>query len=408
MKTTALVMTVVLLAGAGAWYWLAGDGTTDEGREPLYWVAPMDPDYRRDQPGQSPMGMDLVPVYEEGQAAGVVAVSPAVVNSLGVRTTSVELGRLDNTLRTVGYVGFNQDRLVHMHPRVEGWVENLAVSTEGEAVTAGELVYTLYSPQLVSAQEEYLVALQRDNQQLLRSVESRLRALKVPESLLQQIRDERQVFQTVDYHAPSDGIIATLGVREGHFVEPGAVLMSIAPLDEVWVEAELFERHAGNVAVGDTAVMTTRSLPGREWQGEVDYLYPVLDPAFRTLRARLRFDNADQALKPNMFADLRIETSPGPEQLLVPNDALISTGDQDRVVLSLGEGRYKSVEVTVGERGRDRTEVLAGLEEGDEIVTAALFLLDSESSIDSDFERMERGGGSEADDSEVDHSGMEH
>lgn len=393
-KAIPYIITLVIgaVAGGGLVFLTApqGEAPMASGEaQPLYWVAPMDPNYRRGGPGKSPMGMDLVPVYEDGGSAGEVSISPVVENNLGVRTAPVEMGPLHTAIRTVGYVRFDEDRLIHMHPRVEGWIETLDVIAEGEFVQAGQPVYSIYSPTLVNAQEELVLALDRNNERLVQSAEERLLALQVPESQIDRLKATREVMQTVTVYAPQSGVLTELGIREGHFVQPGSALMSIGVLDEVWVIAEVFERQASLVSPGDPVSMSLDYLPGRQWQGEVDFIYPTLDADTRTVKVRLRFRNQDQVLKPNMFAQVTIHSDQEDSALLAPNEAVIRSGAQDRVVLALGEGRYKSVAVSIGRRGDTHTEILGGLEAGDTIVTSAQFLLDSESSISSDFRRMD-------------------
>tara|TARA_R110002110_G_scaffold415561_2_gene650930 strand:- start:149808 stop:151238 length:1431 start_codon:yes stop_codon:yes gene_type:complete len=363
-------------------------------REPLYWVAPMDPDYRRDKPGKSPMGMDLVPVYDESGGSGdagpgTVRIAPEVVNNLGVRTAAVERRTLPSTIRTVGYVKYDEDRLIHIHPRVEGWIETLYVKAAGDPVDAGQPLYELYSPQLVNAQEELLLALKRDNARLVKAAEDRLLALQLSPEFIAQLRRERRVRQTVVFNSPQSGVVDNLNIREGFFVKPGTTLMSVGALDEVWVEAEVFERQAGQVSVGLPVTMSLDYLPAREWQGSVDYVYPSLDEKNRTLRVRLRFDNASGLLRPNMFAQVRIHAAGIENATVVPTEAVIRTGDQDRVVLALDEGRFKSVAVDLGQVGEEFVEVVRGVDPGERIVVSAQFLLDSESSKNSDFLRME-------------------
>lgn len=369
----------------------AEDSPVSNVNEPLYWVAPMDANYRRDEPGLSPMGMELVPVYA-GNSAGLVKISPQVENNLGVRTVAAEIKTLDIPINTVGYVGFDEDRLIHIHPRVEGWLEQLLVKSEGEAVKVGQPLYALYSPKLVAAQEELILALQRGNQRLIRSAEERLETLDVPQAQINTLKKTRKPRKTVVVNAPQDGVIANLGVREGMFVKPGNALMSVGALDEVWVTAEVFERQAGVLAVGDFVIMSLDYLPGRKWQGEVDYIYPILDNKTRTVRVRLRFSNEDALLKPNMFAQVEIHSGEATPTLQVPREAVIRTGNQDRVVIALGDGKYKSVEVELGRIGVREAEILSGIEAGDVVVSSAHFLLDSESSIDSDFQRMSNDG----------------
>ena len=374
--------------------------------EPLYWVAPMDAKYRRDEPGLSPMGMDLVPVYASGAQAGLsdaglITISPQVENNLGVRTAVAEIKVLEKPINTVGYVGFDEDRLIHIHPRVEGWLEKLYVKSEGEFVKAGQPLYALYSPTLVAAQEEFVLTLQRNNQRFIRSAEQRLKTLQVPQAQINALRKSRKPQRTITVYAPQGGVIANLGVREGMFVKPGNVLMSVGALDEVWVIAEVFERQVGLLAVGDLVTMRLDYLPGREWQGQVDYVYPILDKQTRTVQVRLRFVNVDALLKPNMFAQVVIHSAILKPSLQVPRESIIRTGRQNRVVLALGDGRYKSVAVVLGRIGAHSAEILEGLEAGDRVVSSAHFLLDSESSIDSDFKRMASRVASEVEVSEA-------
>lgn len=365
----------------------------EEKKEPLYWVAPMDPNYRRDAPGKSPMGMDLIPVYEEesmgaDESPGTVAISPDVVNNLGVRTAVAELQPIHTEIKTVGYVQYDEDKLVHIHPRLEGWIEKLYVKAAGDPVKRGQPLYTLYSPELVNAQEELVLALSRDNTRLIKAAEDRLKALQIASSTISQIKQSRQVQQALTFYAPQSGVVDNLNVREGFYVKPGVNLMSIGDLSTVWVEAEIFERQAEQVQTGHPVIMTLDYIPGREWLGKVDYIYPTLNDETRTVRVRLRFDNDDFALKPNMFAQVTIATGNNQQRLMIPSEALIRTGEQDRVVLALGEGKFKSIAVTAGYIGENSVEIISGLEPGEEVVSSAQFLLDSESSKTSDFKRM--------------------
>ncbi|MDO6464950.1 efflux RND transporter periplasmic adaptor subunit [Pseudoalteromonas carrageenovora] len=360
-------------------------------KEPLYWVAPMDSNYKRDEPGLSPMGMDLVPVYKDdaNSSPGTVTISPEVVNNLGVRTSKVQLKTLQSDINTVGYVQYNQDQLIHIHPRVEGWLETLFVKAQGAQVKAGEPLYTLYSPQLVNAQEEFLLAVNRNNTVLIRAAKARLESLNVSDGFIQRLQNNKKVMQNITFYARESGVVDELNVREGFFVKPGTSMMSIAQLDEVWVEAEVFERQVEQVSVGLPVTMTLDYLKGEKWQGKVDYIYPALDAKNRTLRVRLRFNNKDHRLKPNMFAQVSIHSSASEAHLTVPKEAVIRTQHQNRVVIAKGEGRYKSVQVDVGHINSSEAVILSGVLEGDTVVISAQFLIDSESSKSSDFKRMD-------------------
>lgn len=371
----------------------ANSNTTSDEKKPLYWVAPMDPNYRRDKPGKSPMGMDLIPVYKEDQSdqdagPGIIKIAPNVVNNLGVRTAKVTRQPLTASITTVGYIQYDQDRLIHIHPRVEGWIETLYVKAQGNTVQKGDPLYAIYSPALVNAQEEFLLALQRNNQQLINAAIDRLKALQLPTTTIEKLRKTRQVQQTVTFFAPQSGVVDNLNIREGFFVKPGMTLMAIGSLKEVWVEAEVFERQAALVKPDMAVTMSLDYLPGKTWQGKVDYIYPTLDAKTRTIKVRLRFANPNKVLKPNMFAQVVIHADSTEQRLLVPREAVIRTGRQDRVVLALGDGQFKSIAITMGKMNEHYVEVINGLKEGDSIVTSAQFLLDSESSKNSDFQRM--------------------
>ena len=361
-------------------------------KKPLYWVAPMDPNYRRDKPGKSPMGMDLIPFYgeEAGSDAGpgAVKISPDVVNNLGVRTAPAKLGSLNSQIQTVGYVKYDEDQLVHIHPRVNGWIEKLYVKASGDPVKKGQPLYSIYSPELVNAQEELLLALERDKSRLIRASEDRLASLRVPAAAIAQLKKTREVKQDITFYAPQDGVVVNLDIRQGFYVKPGSTIMSIGAIEQVWVEAEVFERQVSKVAVGLPVTMTLDYMPGKEWLGDVDYVYPSLNVKTRTLRVRMRFDNDKDMLKPGMFAQVVIHLEDSKKTLLVPKEAVIRSGHSNRVVLALGEGRFKSVNVKVGRFDDKSAEILSGLSEGERVVTSAQFLIDSESSKTSDFKRM--------------------
>lgn len=393
MNKTLLMSALLLALGAGGGYWAAKQtdgGATAKEKTPLYWVNPMDPRDKRDAPAKDNMGMDFIPVYEEkqGGSLGTVTISPEIQQNLGVRLAKVEKLPVHQQIETVGYVGYDEERLEAINSRMAGWIRNLSIKNEGQQVTRGSFIYDLYAPDLVNAQHEYLLALGTTNPLLLRAAEGKLKSLQVPADQIAALKRTRKVQETVRIYAPSSGYVSELKVREGQYVEPAAPLFNISTLKQVWVSAEVFERQAAQIKVGDPVTMTLDYAPGRRWQGRVDYLYPTLDASTRTLRVRLRFDNPDEFLKPNMFAKVSIGTGKGEPRLVVPSEAVIRTGSQDRVVLALGDGNFKSVAVTLGPQFGDKVAIQEGVEAGDSIVSSAQFLLDSESAIDSDFQRM--------------------
>ena len=396
-----------LVIGSSITYIFSGDnfgGDSDNSagvdkgeKKPLYWVAPMDANYRRDQPGKSPMGMDLIPVYEKDTRAndagpGTITIDPSVINNLGVRTAIVTKKALQEKISTVGYVQYDENQLVHIHPRVSGWIDTLYVKATGDPVKKDAPLYALYSPELVNAQEELILALNAEqgsiNSRLIKAAEDRLRALQISPAFIEKLKQTKTVQQTVTFYSPQDGVVDNLNIREGFYVQPGTTLFSIGNLDRVWVEAEVFERQAALVKKGAEVTMTLDYLPGKAWNGKVDYIYPTLDSTTRTVRLRLEFENPDNQLLPNMFAQVIIHSASDSPTLLIPREGLIRTGEQDRVVLDLGEGSFKSVAVKAGREDQHYVEILDGLTEGERIVSSAQFLLDSESSKTSDFKRM--------------------
>ena len=364
----------------------------EEMKEPeiLYWVAPMDPSYRRDEPGKSPMGMDLVPVYaKDGADDDAVHISPTVEQSLGVRTGKAERRSLWRKVEATGYVGFDESRVSQINLRTEGWIERLLVKNEGERVTKGQVLFEFYSPQLVNAQKEYIQATRRNDGQLVTATEEKLLALGMVRADIQRLAKTLKANNTVQVLAPQDGTVTSLNVREGIFVRPATEIMSLADLSSVWLQAEVFESQADWVTRLQSAEARLNYLPGEVFSGRVDYVYPVLDPKTRTLQVRLRFDNPDERMKPNMYASVTIFGKPHPAALSIPREALIRGQDADRVVVALGDGDYTVHEVMTGIESGGWVEIIAGLDEGDEVVTSAQFLIDSEASLAGSIHRLD-------------------
>jgi len=389
-RTTLFLVLITLLAGLAPQKMVPAA----DAREILYWVAPMDPNYRRAKPGKSPMGMELIPVYAEAKdgGGGGIRIAPEVVENLGVRTTVAERTRLWRGIDTVGYVDYDESRLSHIHLRTEGWIENLVVQSEGERVTKGQRLFDLYSPELVNAQEEFLQALKLDNQGMVQASKERLDALGISAGQIGALQKSRRVQQRIAIYAPQDGVVSTLPVREGMFVKPADRVMSLADLSSVWLLAEIFERQADWVKVGQPADVILPYQPGTQFEGRVEYIYPGLDPRTRTLKARLRFPNPDEILKPNMYANVKIYGGPLEDIVVIPLEALIRTGREERVVIDLGEGRFASRKVQAGIESGDRVEIIKGIEPGDRVVTSGQFLIDSEANLKASLQRMQPTG----------------
>ncbi len=403
MSVKSVVSTLLILTvGIGIGYGISGfsfggknaDGNGPGEKKILYWVAPMDPNFRRPGPGKSAMGMDLIPVYEEdGGSSGedgkkALKINPSVVNNIGVRTAPVTLGALKREIETVGYLGQNDDLTHDIHVRTEGWIEGLDVKTAGERVKRSGRIFQIYSPALVNAQAEYLQALKIKQSGLSRAAHERLVALGMSERQIKKLKRTKKVDRLIDVYAPHDGYIVELNAREGMFVKPRTNVMTIADLKSIWVNVEIYEGQGAWVEKGQKAVMRLPFFPGRIWEGVVDYVYPTVDPKSRTVRTRIEFKNPDEKLKPNMYAEITLSGKPQMDVLSVPREAVIRTGKQERVILALGDGRFRPAKVITGMEVGNRIEVVVGLEKGEKVVTSGQFLIDSEASLDASLLRI--------------------
>ncbi len=396
---TAMLLIALLSSGLPA----IAEAAANQEKEILYWVAPMDPNYRRDKPGKSPMGMDLIPFYSSpDESENSVTISPVVVQNLGVRTTEAELARLWRGIDTVGYVDYDESKVSHIHLRTEGWIEKLAVQSEGERVKIGDFLFDVYSPKLVNAQEELVTALATGNSGLIRATKERLSALGISGSQISQLEKTKKVKQRISIYAPQDGVVSVLAVREGMFVKPSQKVMKLGDLSSVWLLAEVFERQSQWVDVGQDAEVTLSYLPGQSWQGKVEYIYPSLDPKTRTLKVRLRFENPGERLKPNMYANVKIYGGAKVNTTVIPLEALIRSGREERVIISLGDGRFEARDVKAGIESGNFVEILEGVEPGEEVVTSGQFLIDSEASMRASLKRMSDDGVDMATDKEAD------
>lgn len=362
--------------------------------EVAYWVAPMDSNYRRDEPGKSPMGMDLVPVYQEeknsnrGDDSNAVYLNPAVINNLGVRTAVVKIGDFQSIIESVGFVDYDESKITHVHLRAEGWIEKLYVNSVGERVKKGDKLFDVYSPELVNAQGDYLAALQTGREKIVRASKDRLAALGIPAPVIKEIERTRKAKQKITYLASQDGIVSALNIADGMHVTAKTTTVSLADLSTVWLVVDVFETQVSQIEEGLTAEVRLSYQPDHIWNGKIAYIYPQIDEKTRTLKVRLVFDNPDELLKPNMYADVRLFGNQKPNALSIPREALIQTGSSERVILALGGGQFQPVEVKSGIESGERVEILDGLRKGEKIVTSAQFLIDSEASFTGSAMRM--------------------
>ncbi|MEZ5451372.1 MAG: efflux RND transporter periplasmic adaptor subunit [Thiothrix sp.] len=365
--------------------------------DPTY-ICPMHPQIRQGEPGTCPIcGMDLVLQEVSTSSEGdipAVKVSPSTAQSMGIRTAKAGERRMARITNTVGYINYNEDALEHVHSRSKGWVEVLNARAAGDRVKKGEVLLEYYSPDILEAQHELLVAKrtahlmsEAGQKSLLATAENKLRLLDVPESLISKLRSSGEAIRRVPVLAPQDGVITNIGAREGMYIGPETELYTITNLDSVWVLVDVFDQQMDAVKIGNMAEIRTDALPGHTWEGKVDYIYPDLVGQTRTLKARIKFDLKDAKLKPNMFVDVRIYDATR-KALAIPKEAIIPAEDGARVVKMLAEGEYAPVNVTTGLKSGDYVEVLDGLQAGDEIVVSGQFLLDSESNLQASFRRM--------------------
>ncbi|MEL7464781.1 MAG: efflux RND transporter periplasmic adaptor subunit [Pseudomonadota bacterium] len=383
----------------GIWFerqrFKAASGGGDDGPKILYWVAPMDANFRKDGPGKSPMGMDLVPVYEGDEPSGdpeEIRLSAAEINAIGVRTAVARTDRISQRIETVGFVGYDEHATSHIHMRVEGWIERLKVRAVGDEVAKGDVLFELYAPEITIASSELLRATRRSQAQETEIAKRKLRNFGVDPVQIEEMARAEAPAQNIRVYAPQDGVVIDLAGADGMFLEPQTRAMSLSDLSSVWLLVDVFERDVGRLSEDMTAVARFEHLPGRTFAGEIDYIFPELDPETRTLTVRLRFDNPDGLLKPNMFASVSLSPSETREAITVPTEAVIRTGRAERVILKTGDGVFRPRLVTTGLRGGfsegARTEIVQGLEPGEEVVASAQFLIDSESALNAGLLRF--------------------
>lgn len=360
-------------------------------KKPLYWVDTMEPTVHYPGPGKSRMGMELVPIYpEEGQVSdqSSVRISPTVINNLGVRTAPVVQGELARRIEAVGYVEPNENKISHIHTFADGWIKKLYVKTVGEPVKHDQVILQLYSPSLINVQEEYLIALGSKNQSLIDASEKRLKAFHISEQQIKQLKETRKSSQLIDIYPHQDGIIAALNIREGMRVTPDTEMMSIVDLSSIWMIAQVFEKQADWVKVGEMAEAKVSAFPEKVWKGIVEYIYPQVDPTTRTLKVRFRFNNSDGILKPNMYANISLFSEAKSNVLSIPLEALIRSSQGDRVIVKLSDGQFQARSVKTGIESGDRVEILSGLKAGEIVVISGQFLIDSETNLNAGLERM--------------------
>lgn len=413
------VLAVVAVAAAGGYWWgshrAEGQGTaTTVQKEPvrkvLYYRNPMGLPDTSAVPKKDAMGMDYVPVYEGGEESGSATstssgqaastglnISIEKVQKLGVKTEQATLRSLDKTVRAVGRVEVNERQIHNIAPKFEGWIEKLHVKTTGEPVKKGEALFDVYSPELVSAQREYVVAMQgvaalkdadgNTRQSMQQLAEASLQRLKNWDISEQQVQDLvktdviKRSLTFYAFHTPENGIVLEKKAFEGMRFMPGEILYQIADLSSVWVVADVFEQDIALVRIGAKAKVKINAYPDKLFDADITYVYPTLNPATRTVAVRLEMANPQGLLKPAMFAQVEITVTGKGNVLAVPTSAVIDSGTRSIVLVQLAEGRFEPREVKLGSRSDNYVEVLNGVAAGEQVVVSANFLIDAESNL---------------------------
>jgi Cu(I)/Ag(I) efflux system membrane fusion protein/cobalt-zinc-cadmium efflux system membrane fusion protein len=381
-----------------------GDKSSSGSKEILYYRAPMDPTYISPKPGKSPMGMDLVPVYAGEETFGAtVKINPSTVQNIGVRTAYVVQRDLNQDIRTIGRIDYDEAKTTHVHTKFTGWVEQTYVNTTGQKVKKGDTLLEIYSPQLVTAQEEYvdlylrLLEAKKENRtsaidnlkSMLSSTRKRLENFDISRDQIDRLEKDQTIRKTLKIRSPFSGIVEKKHVQDGMEVKPGMNLYSISNISSVWVYADIYEYEVPWIKEGQDAKMTLSYIPGKEFSGKVEYVYPYLDSRTRTLKVRLSFPNEDNMLKPGMYANMNISSVPIKDAIAVPVEAVMYSGARNLVFIALDEGEFVPRDVIVGiESGDGFYEIKEGLEAGETVVTSAQFLLDSESKLQESISKM--------------------
>ncbi|MDE0450211.1 MAG: efflux RND transporter periplasmic adaptor subunit [Gammaproteobacteria bacterium] len=396
-----------------------------DSRKVLYWRAPMDPNYRSDAPGKSPMGMDLVPVYEDQAGAeGGVRVSPSFLQNFAVRTTVVTRGTLPVSIRTVGVLAHNEEKVVSVNTKFDGWIEKARVNNVGETVEKGDPLFDIYSPQLVTTQREYLAAmdyLARLEQSgaypeavdrarsLLDAARERLRYWDITEAQIDALEASGTATRTVTFFSPASGfVVDKMGDSlEGMKLSPGMTVLKIADHSTLWAQAEFYEEDLRHVREGSRATIEVDAFPGRRWEGRILFFRSAVNEATRSLTAFVEVANPDLSLRPKMYVDVSVWAEGATDAVIVPAEAVLHSGERSVVIVASGGGLFQPREIELGMTAEGMQEVTDGLAPGEEIVVSSQFLIDSESNLKAAISQLLRGD-ADAEEEPVPEEPMQH
>jgi membrane fusion protein, copper/silver efflux system len=412
-KQTVIGVLVALVLGGAGGYWAATRlGSTgvpadsdkamaNDGPRRLFYRNPMNPAITSPVPARDEMGMDYVPVYagdtaaDKDEPAGTVKIDPVTVQNIGVRTAVAKRRLISRHIRAVGRVDFDEERLSRLHPKTEGWIAELYIDKTGEQIKKDTILLSFYSPQLVTSQQEYLLALNnldllrqspyaeiRDGaKQLVASARERLELLDVPEHQIRELEQSRKIKKNLHIHSPFDGVVINIGVREGQYVTPSTELYKIADLSRVWVIADVYENEMPWLQTGDPVDMKLAAIPGKVFTGRVGYIYPYAEAKTRTIKVRLEFANPDLLLRPDMFADVTIHAQRKFDAVVIPAEAVVRSGERDQVFIVRAPGKFEPRAVKLGVVSQGMVQVIEGVSPGEGVVTSSEFLIDSESKL---------------------------
>jgi Cu(I)/Ag(I) efflux system membrane fusion protein len=340
-------------------------------------------------PRKDSMGMDMVPVYEGEEETNAISVDPATVQKMGVRTALVTKAPVLRVIRTVGTIDYNETALADVTTKFRGWIEKLYVDSTGKQVHKGEPLFDIYSPELYSAQNEYVLALNQGSAGLKASARQKLKLFDVTDDQIAELEKTRQPQRTLRVDAPIDGIVVEKMVVQGQMVEAGMKLYRLADLSIVWVQSQIYEQDLALLKLGQEAEVILSYLPDRKFTGRITYIYPTVDEKTRTARVRMEFHNPGLFLKPGMFATVELQAEVSSSGLLIPDMAVLRSGEKNTVFVALDDGHFEPREITLGPHAENDTyEVLSGLKEGERVVTSGQFMLDSESQLREAIQKM--------------------
>lgn len=382
---------------------------TKKERKILYWVDPMNPSHKSDKPGKAPDGMELTPVYEEETSKearpGTVNLSGRKQQLINLKLADVTEESIGQNIRTVGVLQYDETKIAKIHSKIEGWIDKVYADYTGKLIRKGQPLFSVYSPELVSTQQEYLLAVKAEKslgqsefadvssgaKNLKFSAYQRLKLWDVSDEQIRKLEETETPMTAIIFYSPVSGFVTQRNVYEKQRITYDTETYSIADLSTIWLMADIYEYESANVQVGQKATMQLQYDSGHAYEGTVTYIYPSVNSMTRTLKARIEFRNADFQLKPDMFANVEIETGEA-SGLVVPEQAVLDSGERKVVFVQVSEGEFEPREVQTGIHFDNKVAILSGLSAGEKVVATGNFLLDSESQLKASLESMDGGG----------------